>query len=127
MVVTRRETTMTMDPYSASFCYLKFETRVGSAITCPNAARLLRIKRSVSNQPPLKSSSSRAGRRLDACVGACGAAVASRTLRVVDVVALHGAGMVSGDRRDSRRVGVAAPLGDAHSPVVRPLRLENSV
>jgi HK97 family phage major capsid protein len=49
MVVTCRVTTMTVDPSSA----FTFEARVGSATTCPNAARPLRIKR-VSNQSPLK-------------------------------------------------------------------------
>ena len=79
-----------------------------------------------SNQPPRKiCSSGKGGTRPDAC----GAAVASRTLRVVDAVVLHGAGMVSGDRRDSRRVVVAAYHGGshAHSPVVQPLRSESSV
>jgi HK97 family phage major capsid protein len=45
-VVTRSATTMRPDPYSAGgFCTLfRFEARVGGAPTCPNAARLLRIK-----------------------------------------------------------------------------------
>jgi HK97 family phage major capsid protein len=44
-VVNRKAVTMTQDPYSAGFCVLfKFEARVGGACTCPNAARLLRIR-----------------------------------------------------------------------------------
>jgi HK97 family phage major capsid protein len=45
MVVNRRAVTMQHDPYSAGWCSLfKFEGRVGGAIICPNAARLMRIK-----------------------------------------------------------------------------------
>jgi HK97 family phage major capsid protein len=45
MVANRKAITMQHDPYSAGFCHLyKFEARVGGAIICPNAARLLRIK-----------------------------------------------------------------------------------
>ena len=44
-VVNRRATTMLTDPFSAGFCTLfKFEARVGGSTTCPNAARLLRIR-----------------------------------------------------------------------------------
>jgi len=44
MVVNRKSVTMQQDPYSAGFCILfKFEARVGGAVICPNAARLLRI------------------------------------------------------------------------------------
>jgi len=44
-LVNRSATTMTPDPYTAQFCHLfKFECRVGGAITCPNAARLLRVR-----------------------------------------------------------------------------------
>jgi len=44
-VVNRRGVTMQHDPYSAGFCTLiKFDARVGGAATCPNAARLLRIR-----------------------------------------------------------------------------------
>jgi len=44
-VVTRKLPTLTVDPYSAGFCRLfKFEARIGGATTCPNAARLLRIR-----------------------------------------------------------------------------------
>jgi HK97 family phage major capsid protein len=45
MIANRKAVTMQQDPYSAGFCVLfKFESRVGGAVTCPNAARLLRIK-----------------------------------------------------------------------------------
>jgi HK97 family phage major capsid protein len=45
MVVTRQATTMRPDPYSAGFCTLfRFESRVGGAVLCGNAARLLRIR-----------------------------------------------------------------------------------
>jgi HK97 family phage major capsid protein len=45
MIVNRKAITMQQDPYSAGFCVLfKFEGRVGGAVICPNAARLLRIK-----------------------------------------------------------------------------------
>ncbi|MBR1172986.1 phage major capsid protein [Bradyrhizobium sp. KB893862 SZCCT0404] len=45
MVATRKAVTMQQDPYSAGFCVLfKFESRIGGAVVCPNAARLLRIK-----------------------------------------------------------------------------------
>ena len=44
MVVNRKAVTMQQDPYSAGFCILfKFEARIGGAIICPLAARLLRI------------------------------------------------------------------------------------
>ena len=43
-LVSRSATTMVPDPYTAGFCHLfKFEARVGGALTCPNAGRLLRI------------------------------------------------------------------------------------
>ena len=45
MVVNRKGVTMQSDPYSAGFCVLqKFEARVGGAVVCPNAARLLRVR-----------------------------------------------------------------------------------
>jgi HK97 family phage major capsid protein len=45
MVVNRKAVTLLQDPYSAGFCVLfKFEARVGGAVICPNAARLLRIR-----------------------------------------------------------------------------------
>lgn len=45
MVVNRKAVTMQQDPYSAGFCILfKFESRVGGAVICPQAARLMRIK-----------------------------------------------------------------------------------
>ena len=41
----RSGTVMTPDPYSAQWCTLfRFEARVGGAVTCGNAARLLRIR-----------------------------------------------------------------------------------
>jgi HK97 family phage major capsid protein len=44
-VVNRKGVTMQQDPYSAGFCVLyKFEARIGGAVTCPNAARFLRIR-----------------------------------------------------------------------------------
>lgn len=44
-VANRKATTMTVDPFSAGFCVLfRFEARVGGAVTCANAARLLRVK-----------------------------------------------------------------------------------
>lgn len=44
-LVNRSATTMTPDPYTAGFCTLfRFEARVGGAITCGNAARLLRVR-----------------------------------------------------------------------------------
>jgi HK97 family phage major capsid protein len=44
-VVTRQGTTIRPDPYSAGFCTLfRFEARVGGAVLCGNAARLLRIR-----------------------------------------------------------------------------------
>ena len=44
-IVTRKNPTIQVDPYSAGFCLLfKAEARVGGAPTCPNAARLLRIR-----------------------------------------------------------------------------------
>lgn len=45
VVVNRKAVTMQQDPYSAGFCVLfKFEGRIGGAIICPLAARLLRTK-----------------------------------------------------------------------------------
>jgi HK97 family phage major capsid protein len=45
MVVNRKAVTMQQDPYSAGFCVLfKFDARVGGAVICPQAARLLRIQ-----------------------------------------------------------------------------------
>jgi HK97 family phage major capsid protein len=45
LLVSRRAVTMIADPYSAGFCHLwKFSARVGGAVLCPNAARLLRIR-----------------------------------------------------------------------------------
>src|SRR5262249_41506757 len=44
-LANRSATTMTPDPFTAGFCTLfRFEARVGGAITCGNAARLLRIR-----------------------------------------------------------------------------------
>src|SRR5215469_552618 len=44
-IVTRKLPTLQVDPFTAGFCRLyKFEARVGGATTCPNAARLLRIR-----------------------------------------------------------------------------------
>jgi HK97 family phage major capsid protein len=44
-VANRKATTMQADPYSAGFCILfRFEARVGGAVTCAGAARLLRVK-----------------------------------------------------------------------------------
>jgi HK97 family phage major capsid protein len=44
-VVNRKAVTMLQDPYSAGFCVLfKFEARVGGAVTCGNAAQLLRVR-----------------------------------------------------------------------------------
>jgi HK97 family phage major capsid protein len=44
-LVNRKATTVLTDPYSAGFCVLlKFESRLGGAPTCSNAARLLRIR-----------------------------------------------------------------------------------
>jgi HK97 family phage major capsid protein len=44
-LVRRQGTTMIPDPYTAGFCTLfKFSTRIGGSVTCPNAARLLRIR-----------------------------------------------------------------------------------
>jgi HK97 family phage major capsid protein len=44
-VVTRSGLTMLPDPYSHGWCTLfKFEARVGGAVLCPGAARLLRIR-----------------------------------------------------------------------------------
>jgi len=41
MIVDRRALTMLPDPYSAGFCTLfRFETRIGGAVSCPNAIRL---------------------------------------------------------------------------------------
>jgi HK97 family phage major capsid protein len=45
MIVDRKAVTMLVDPYTAGFCTIfKFEARVGGSATCPNAARLLRIR-----------------------------------------------------------------------------------
>ena len=45
MIVWRKAVTLQVDPYSANFCTLfKAEARIGGACTCPNAARLLRIR-----------------------------------------------------------------------------------
>ena len=45
MLVDRKALTMDVDRYTAGFCTLfKFECRIGGAITCPNASRLLRIR-----------------------------------------------------------------------------------
>jgi HK97 family phage major capsid protein len=45
LVVTRQGTNMIADPYSAGWCTLfKFDCRIGGAVTCSNAARLLRIR-----------------------------------------------------------------------------------
>ena len=44
-VVNRKAVTMMQDSYSAGFCVLyRFEARIGGAVTCPGAARLLRIR-----------------------------------------------------------------------------------
>lgn len=44
MTVNRRALGFQRDDYSAGFCLLyKFESRVGGAVICPNAARLMRI------------------------------------------------------------------------------------
>ncbi len=44
-IVNPRATTMLTDPYSAGWCTLfKFDARLGGAVTCSNAARLLRIR-----------------------------------------------------------------------------------
>jgi HK97 family phage major capsid protein len=44
-VVERKAVTILVNPYTAGFCRIfKFEARVGGATTCPNAARLLRIR-----------------------------------------------------------------------------------
>jgi hypothetical protein len=45
-LVVRKATTVLPDPYSGGgFCQLfRFEARVGGAVTCGNAARLLRIR-----------------------------------------------------------------------------------
>ncbi|WP_454617539.1 phage major capsid protein [Bradyrhizobium cenepequi] len=43
-IANRKAVTMLQDPYSAGFCRLfKFEARIGGAVTCANAARLLRV------------------------------------------------------------------------------------
>jgi HK97 family phage major capsid protein len=45
MVVTRRATTMLAYPYSSGFCTtFKFSSRIGGAVICANAGRLLRIR-----------------------------------------------------------------------------------
>jgi hypothetical protein len=44
-LVDRKAVTMDVDRFTAGFCTLfRFEARVGGAITCPNASRLLRIR-----------------------------------------------------------------------------------
>jgi HK97 family phage major capsid protein len=44
-VVERKQPTLQIDPYTAGWCRLfKFEARIGGACTCPNAARLLRVR-----------------------------------------------------------------------------------
>lgn len=44
-IVNRRATTMVPDPYTAGWCMLyRFDARLGGSVTCPNAARLLRIR-----------------------------------------------------------------------------------
>lgn len=44
-IVYRKAVTVMVDPYSAGFCTLfKAEARVGGGVTCPNAARLLRVR-----------------------------------------------------------------------------------
>jgi HK97 family phage major capsid protein len=44
-IVTRKLPTLPVDPFLAGFCRLyKFEARIGGATTCPNAARLMRIR-----------------------------------------------------------------------------------
>lgn len=44
-MVTRRAVTLLADPFSAGWCTLfKLWARAGGAVTCPNAARLLRIR-----------------------------------------------------------------------------------
>src|SRR5262245_30239384 len=44
-LVQRSGTTMMPDPYSAQWCTLfRFEARVGGALTCPSAGRLLRVR-----------------------------------------------------------------------------------
>ena len=44
-IVDRKAVTMIADPYSAGWCTLfKFDARIGRAVTCSNAARLLRIR-----------------------------------------------------------------------------------
>jgi len=44
-LVNRAATTITADPFSAGWCILwKREARLGGAVTCGNAARLLRIR-----------------------------------------------------------------------------------
>jgi len=44
-IVDRQATTVLHGPYSAGFCHqFKWEARLGGAVTCPNASRLLCIK-----------------------------------------------------------------------------------
>ena len=44
-LVNRKAVSMVRDPYSAGFCILfRWEARVGGAVTCSNALRLLRIQ-----------------------------------------------------------------------------------
>jgi len=44
-IVWRKAVTLQVDPYSANFCTLfKAEARVGGGVTCPSAARLLRVR-----------------------------------------------------------------------------------
>jgi HK97 family phage major capsid protein len=45
LLITRKALTMQPDQYTAAWCTLmKFETRCGGALICPNASRLLRIR-----------------------------------------------------------------------------------
>jgi HK97 family phage major capsid protein len=45
LVVVRRATSLQSDPYSLSWCVqFKIDARVGGAVICPNAGRLLRIQ-----------------------------------------------------------------------------------
>src|SRR5262249_46665254 len=44
-VVNRRGVTVQNDPFSGGWCNLfRFDARIGGAVVCPNAARLLRIR-----------------------------------------------------------------------------------
>jgi HK97 family phage major capsid protein len=45
LVVTRKALTMQVDPYSAGFCVVfRFSARIGGAVVCPGAGRLLRVR-----------------------------------------------------------------------------------